>query len=92
MSNLLKKYIMEQIKEKKEIAFTLKPYSVAELARHYNVKPRTMKNWLLPFAQAIGRKSGRLYTVKQIVIIIQSIGEPPNEFEHDFCRDRKSVV
>ena len=81
---------MEQMKVKKEIAFTLKPYSVAELARHYNVKPRTMKNWLLPFAPTIGRKSGRLYTVKQIVTIIQCIGDPPTEIEHDFC-SRKLV-
>lgn len=73
MNKFLKMYIME----KKETTNLLKPYSISELAILYHVKPRTIKNWLMPFSKKIGKKTGRLYTVKQVSIIFDKIGEPP---------------
>jgi hypothetical protein len=54
----------------------LRPYSLKELAALYEVKPRTIKLWLEPFLEIIGVKKGRFYTIKQIEIIFDKIGEP----------------
>jgi hypothetical protein len=58
---------------------TLKPvraYSLKELAALYEVTPRTIKIWLEPFEEFIGEKKGRLYTIKQVQIIFDKIGDP----------------
>jgi hypothetical protein len=54
----------------------LRPYCLKELAALYEVKPRTIKIWLEPFATSIGEKNGRFYTIKQVEIIFDKIGEP----------------
>lgn len=54
----------------------LRPYCLKELAALYEVKPRTIKIWLQPFTTAIGTRNGRYYTIKQIEIIFDKIGEP----------------
>ena len=54
----------------------LRPYCLKELAALYDVKPRTVKIWLEPFLNVIGKKSGRFYTIKQVQIIFEKIGEP----------------
>lgn len=54
----------------------IRPCSLKELAALYEVTPRTIKIWLEPFEAAIGEKKGRLYTIKQVQIIFEKIGEP----------------
>jgi hypothetical protein len=54
----------------------LKPYSLAELARLYEVCVRTMKKWMLPFEVDIGAKRGRYYTISQVKIIFDKLGLP----------------
>lgn len=54
----------------------LRPYCLKELAAMYDVHPRTIKLWLVPFAEAIGEKNGRYYTIKQVEVIFNKIGEP----------------
>ena len=54
----------------------LRPYCLKELAALYEVKPRTIKIWLEPFLSAIGEKSGRFYTIRQVQIIFNKIGDP----------------
>jgi hypothetical protein len=54
----------------------LRPYCLKELAALYEVKPRTIKIWLEPFSLAIGEKSGRFYTIRQVQIIFSKIGDP----------------
>ncbi len=65
---------MDTISKNKTI--TLRPYSLKELAALYDVKPRTVKIWLQPFSSVIGDKKGRFYTIKQVEIIFDKIGEP----------------
>ena len=54
----------------------LRPYCLKELAALYEVKPRTIKIWLEPFLSIIGEKNGRFYTLRQVEIIFNKIGEP----------------
>ncbi len=54
----------------------IKPYSLAELARIYGVQSRTLKNWLVPHDEAIGKRIGRFYTALQVKIIFEKLGLP----------------
>ena len=63
-------------KKFKNSQIQLRPYCLKELAALYEVKPRTIKIWLQPFLSVIGAKSGRFYTLKQVEIIFNKIGEP----------------
>lgn len=68
----LKPYFMSTTNDYVEI----KPYNAKELARIYNVTPRTLKKWLVPHAHAIGPRIGRIYTVAQVKIILEKLGIP----------------
>ena len=54
----------------------IKPYNLTELSAIYGVTIRTMKNWLIRHHEAIGEKTGRLYTALQVKIIFEKIGLP----------------
>lgn len=54
----------------------LRPCCLKDLAILYDVKPRTIKVWLKPFENVIGLKIGRYYTIKQVELIIEKLGEP----------------
>ena len=54
----------------------LKPYSLGELAKIYSVCDRTMKKWIKPFEQEIGKKNGRYYSISQVKIIFDKLGLP----------------
>ena len=54
----------------------LKPYSLTELSKLYDVCIRTMKKWLGPFEAEVGAKCGRYYTITQVKIIFEKIGVP----------------
>ena len=54
----------------------IRPYSLTELAQIYGVTNRTMKNWIIRHAEAVGEKIGRLYTTLQIKIIFEKLGLP----------------
>lgn len=56
----------------------LKPYSITELARIYGVDPRTLKKWLVPFANEIGEKQGRFYQIPQVKVIFDKLSLPTN--------------
>jgi hypothetical protein len=59
-------------------AIPVKPYSIGELARIYNVSLHTMNQWLYPHMEAIGKteEQGRMFTVKQVLIIFDKLGLP----------------
>jgi hypothetical protein len=58
---------------------SIKPSTIRELADMYQVSVWTLKNWLKPFDQEIGKRTGHLYTTLQIRIIYEKIGPPPTE-------------
>lgn len=60
----------------KTTVIKLKPYSLAELARQYEVCVRTMQKWMLPFEKDIGVKQGRYFTISQVKIIFEKLGLP----------------
>lgn len=54
----------------------IKPYSTKELASIYGVCDKTLKKWLLPFTEAIGKKQGRYYNVAQVKTVFDKLGVP----------------
>lgn len=54
----------------------IKAYTMQELAQLYQVNDRTIRRWLKPFRQEIGKREGHFFTLKQIRIIFEKIGEP----------------
>ncbi len=56
----------------------VKPYSIGELAKLYNMSIRTIKNWLEPHMEQVGKKIGRYYTVKQVLVIFEILEVPSN--------------
>lgn len=56
----------------------VKVYSIGELAALYEISVRTMNRWLKPHLEKIGKREGRFYSVKQVVIIFEQLGMPGN--------------
>ncbi|HBF89361.1 MAG TPA: hypothetical protein DDX39_12035 [Bacteroidales bacterium] len=54
----------------------VKPYTLAELSRIYEIDKRTFRAWMKPFADKIGKRGGRFYNVKQVRIIFRELGLP----------------
>jgi hypothetical protein len=54
----------------------LKVHTLKEIATMYGVSDRTLKKWLIPFDDKIGKKVGWYYSVNQVKIIFQSLGLP----------------
>lgn len=57
-------------------AIEVKPYSITELAAIYNMTRKTINKWLKPHESVIGKRIGRYYTVKQVVLIFELIELP----------------
>lgn len=54
----------------------VKPYTMKELCKIYQVSDKTMRKWLLPFADQIGKRQGHIYNVAQVVVIFKNLGVP----------------
>lgn len=63
---------------KEEITTTqvLTVLTLKEIATLYGVSDRTLKKWLIPFDEKIGKKVGWYYSVNQVKTIFQSLGLP----------------
>ncbi|MFC4262329.1 hypothetical protein ACFOWM_05545 [Ferruginibacter yonginensis] len=55
---------------------SIKPSSPVDLAKLYGVCDKTFKKWLKPFEAAIGERIGRYYSIAQVRIIFEKLGEP----------------
>ncbi len=53
-----------------------KPSTFKDLANMYNVTPRTFKKWIEPHLRSLGKRNSRYFTVKQVRIIFERLGEP----------------
>jgi hypothetical protein len=49
---------------------------LGELCALYNVCKKTFRKWISPFAEDIGQRMGRFYTVAQVRTIVARIGQP----------------
>lgn len=67
-------------------SWSVRPATARELARLYQVSYHIFKSHLKPFADEIGRRIGHYYTVKQVIIIINKLGPPP-EIDIDYPRE-----
>lgn len=54
----------------------VKPYSMKELCEIYEVSDKTMRKWLQPFADQIGKRQGHIYNVAQVATIFRNLGVP----------------
>lgn len=54
----------------------IKACTFKELTSLYGVSPKTMRKWLQPHLESIGKKISIYYTVKQVKIIFEKLGEP----------------
>lgn len=61
----------------------VKPYTPKELSNLYEVPPRTLNKWLIPFQQQIGERIGQWYNVIQVELIFSKLGVPYSIHETD---------
>jgi len=59
-----------------ETQLLLKPYTTKELANMYGVSRRIFRNWLQPFNNQVGPKTGHYFTVAQVKLIFDKLGIP----------------
>ncbi len=53
----------------------VKAYTTTELSARYGVSLKTFKNWLQPYSEVIGEKRGWYFTILQVKLIFERIGE-----------------
>ncbi len=56
------------------------PLSKKELTIAYERSYETLRKWLAPHLDAIGEYAGGSYTPRQVGIIFDRLGDPPNTF------------
>lgn len=57
------------------MAVMIKPYRKKELASLYNVSLHTMNAWLKRIKD-LGPYTGRMYTINQVKVIFEHLGQP----------------
>lgn len=66
------------MKNQNNTQLAIKPYTTKELCTLYEVSPRILRNWLQPFQQELGTKTGHYYTIAQVEMIFDKLGAPGN--------------
>jgi hypothetical protein len=61
------------------MGFEVRAYRMWQLAAAYQVHVSTFRKWIKPHQDKIGKQISRMYTPKQVQIIIDCLGEPPDE-------------
>lgn len=54
-------------------SLTYKPMGYADLAARWNISTRTVRNWIRPFKDQLGPIHGRLFTPRQVKIIMDHL-------------------
>jgi len=65
---------METLKWKEKVV--VKPYSLKELARLYEISEYIFKTWLKPIEPQIGSVFGQCYNIRQVELIFKNFGVP----------------
>ena len=58
------------------VKIKLRPYTVLDLAKMYEVSDKTMKKWIKPFESKVGEKNGYFYSIAQVKMIFEKLGAP----------------
>jgi len=66
---------VEELVKRKNVIY-VKPYSLKELAGMYGVTTRTLRNWMFPFQNEIGKRIGIYYSIKQVRVIFDNLDVP----------------
>ncbi len=62
----------------------IRPYTAKQLAALYGVSTNTFYKWINRHKEAVGKKIGHFYTIKQVQIIFDRLGYPFTlNFEED---------
>lgn len=59
-----------------QILEVVKPCSIKELAAIYDMSTKTIRKWMKPHLEEIGKREGRYYTIRQVKIIFVCLGLP----------------
>lgn len=54
----------------------IKPLTKTEVAQLYNISLYRLRKWLKPHKHSIGEYVGGIFTINQIKIIFEKLGEP----------------
>ena len=57
----------------------IKPYTVKDLAKIYNVSPPTFRKMLAPHNPTIGMRDGAYYTIPQVKLILKLVDKPTEQ-------------
>jgi hypothetical protein len=60
----------------------IKPMTITQLSKAYNVCVPTMKKWIHELNDEIGKKNGRIFSIKQVKIIFELLGSPYEKIEN----------
>lgn len=58
------------------IKFCVKPYTIQELSKMYNMCSRTFRRNIAGIQSQLGKRRGHFYSIKQIELIIAHMGRP----------------
>lgn len=61
------------------MSFEIKAYTTKELISLYAISARTFRAWIKPFRGELGPFCGKVWTPKQVRIIISKIDPPTSE-------------
>jgi hypothetical protein len=62
--------------EQSKITFEVKPYTMQQLRKMYDVSYHVWRKLIAPFKQEIGKVMGYTLTVRQVEIILSHLGVP----------------
>jgi hypothetical protein len=67
----------------KAVIIKFRPYSHKELTVLYGISAKTFNRWLQPFAETIGKRNGRYYTIRQVRMIFEFLDFPSVEQDEE---------
>lgn len=56
--------------------FVIRTCTLKELSVYYKCSDKTMRKWVERFEQEVGPRMGKLYTPRQVRVIVEKLGEP----------------
>ena len=67
------------MKQQTAVQHEVKPMNYKQLQAAYGMTYKTLKAWLEPFMDEIGELRGKAFTLRQMRIIYDKLGEPKSD-------------